>query len=86
MHSFEVGIFNALDINEFTITPESNFGDFVCRGVDAEVDGFPRGGMVHFKGKVIDGDSSIGIDGSVHSEAEDILYGLIRGFDCKFSE
>jgi hypothetical protein len=42
--------------------------------------------MVHFKWKVVNGDSSVRVDGSVHSEAEDILYGLIRGFDCKFSE
>jgi hypothetical protein len=42
--------------------------------------------MVHFKWKVVNGDSSVRINGSVHSEAEDIFNGLIRGFDCKFSE
>ena len=42
--------------------------------------------MVDLKGKVVNGDSSVRIDGSVHSEAEDILDGLIRRFDCEFSE
>jgi hypothetical protein len=42
--------------------------------------------MVYLKLEVVDRDSSVRINGSVHSEAEDILYGLIRGFDCKFSE
>jgi hypothetical protein len=42
--------------------------------------------MVHFELEVVDRDSSVRIDSSVHSKAEDILYGLIRGFNCKFSE
>ncbi len=42
--------------------------------------------MVHFTWKVVNGDSSVRINGSVHSEAEDIFDGLIRGFDCEFSE
>ena len=42
--------------------------------------------MVYFKEKVVNGDSSISINGSVHSEAEDIFYRLIRGFDCELSE
>ena len=36
--------------------------------------------MVHFQLKVVDIDSSVRINGSVHSEAEDILHRLIRGF------
>jgi hypothetical protein len=42
--------------------------------------------MVHFQLEAVDRDSSVRINGSVHSEAEDILHGLIRGFDCEFSE
>ena len=42
--------------------------------------------MVHFEWEVVDRDSSVRINGSVHSEAEDILHRLIRGFDCEFSE
>jgi len=42
--------------------------------------------MVHFEWEVVDRDSSVRISGSVHSEAKDILYRLIRGFDCEFSE
>jgi hypothetical protein len=42
--------------------------------------------MVHFELKVVDRDSSVRINGSVRSEAEDVLHRLIRGFDCEFSE
>lgn len=42
--------------------------------------------MVEFELKVVYGDFSVSVNGSVHSEAEDILDGLIRGFDCEFSE
>ena len=42
--------------------------------------------MVEFELEVVDRDSSVRINGSVHSEAENILHRLIRGFDCKFSE
>ena len=42
--------------------------------------------MVDFKLEVMDRDSSVRINRSVHSEAEDIFWGLIRGFDGKFSE
>ena len=42
--------------------------------------------MVDFQLEVVDRDFSIRVDGSVDSEAEDIFYGLIRGFDLKSSE
>ena len=42
--------------------------------------------MVDFELEVVERDSSVRIDGSVHSEAKDILHRLIRGFDCEFSE
>jgi hypothetical protein len=42
--------------------------------------------MVDFEEKVVNGDSSVRIDGSVHAEAEDIFYRLIRRFDYELSE
>ena len=42
--------------------------------------------MVDLQLEVVDGDSSIRINGSVHSKAEDIFYRLIRRFDLKCSE
>jgi hypothetical protein len=42
--------------------------------------------MVDLQLEVVDRDSSIRVDGSVHSEAEDILDRFIRGFDLKGSE
>ena len=42
--------------------------------------------MVDLQLEVVDGDSSIRVDGSVHSKAEDIFGRLIRRFDLKGSE
>jgi hypothetical protein len=42
--------------------------------------------MVHFKLEVVNRDSSVGVNGSIHSKAEDIFYRLERGFDFEFSE
>jgi hypothetical protein len=42
--------------------------------------------MVELELEVVDRDSSVRINGSVHSEAKDILDRLIRGFDGEFSE
>ena len=42
--------------------------------------------MVDLQLEVVDRYFSIRVDGSVDSEAEDIFYGLIRGFDGKLSE
>ena len=42
--------------------------------------------MIDFKLEIIDRDSSVRINRSVHSEAEDIFNRLIRGFDSKLSE
>ena len=42
--------------------------------------------MVDFELEVVDRDSSIRVNGSVHSEAEDVLHRLIRGFDRELSE
>jgi len=42
--------------------------------------------MVHFELEVVDRDSSIRVDGSLHSKAEDIFDRLIRGLDLKGSE
>jgi hypothetical protein len=42
--------------------------------------------MVDLQLEVVDRDFSIRVDGSFHPEAEDIFYGLVWGFDGKFSE
>jgi hypothetical protein len=42
--------------------------------------------MVELQLEVVDRDSSVGVNSSVHSKAEDIFDRLIRGFDLKGSE
>ncbi len=42
--------------------------------------------MIDFKLEIIDRDSSVRINRSVHSEAKDMFWGLIGGVDGKFSE
>jgi hypothetical protein len=86
VHTFEIGVFNSLDINQFPFAPESDFGQFDGGRVDSEIDCLAWGGMVDLQLEVIDRDSSIGINGSVHSKAENIFDRLIRGFDLKCSE
>src|SRR5512139_2824351 len=42
--------------------------------------------MVDFKLQVVNRDSSVRVNGSFHSEADDIFYRLERGSDAKLSE
>ena len=42
--------------------------------------------MVEFELEVVNRDSSVRVNGSFHSEAEDIFHRLERGSDAKFSE
>jgi hypothetical protein len=42
--------------------------------------------MVDLELEIVDRDFSIRVNGSVHSEAEDIFDGFVRGFDLKSSE
>ncbi len=86
MHTFEIGVFNSLGIDEFSFTPESDFRNFNSRGVDPQIDCFAWSGMVDLQLEVVDRDSSVRVNGSVDSKAEDIFDRFIRGFDLKGSE
>ena len=86
MHSFELCVLDFLDIDECVFTPESDFADFVGQGVDTEIDLLPWGSMVDLELEVVNGDSSIRINGSIHSETEDIFTRLKRGSDFEFSK
>ena len=85
MHSFEVGVFDSLDIDQFSFAPESDFRDLVIERMNAEVDLFCWI-SVDFELKRVDRDFSVRVYGSIHSEAEDIFCRLERGRDFKFSE
>jgi hypothetical protein len=86
VHTFEVGVFNPLDINKFTFAPESDLRNFDGGGVDPQIDCFSWGRMVYLQLEVVNGDSSVRVNRSVHSETEDIFHRLERGSDCKFSK
>jgi hypothetical protein len=86
VHTFKVRVFNSLDIDELTFAPASNFRKFGGGGVNAQVDYFTRSGMIELELEVVDRDSSIRVDGSVHPKAEDIFDRFIRGFDLKGSK
>jgi len=62
-----------LDIEEFSFAPESDFRHFEGCRVDSEIDCFARGSMVDLQLEVVDRDSSVRVNGSVHSKAEDIF-------------
>ncbi len=86
MHAFDVRVFNSLEIDEFAFAPKSDFGNFDGGGVDSEVNCFAWSGMVDLELEIVDRDFSIRVNSSVHSEAEDIFDGFVRGFDGELSE
>jgi hypothetical protein len=61
-----------LGVDQITLAPESNFGDLIIEGINAEIDLF-LGISVNLKLKRANGDLSIGISGSVQSEAKDVF-------------
>jgi len=62
-----------LSVDQLSITPESDFGDFVIEGVDTEINLF-MGISVDLELERVYGDLSIRVYGSIHSEAEDIFH------------
>jgi len=40
VHPLEIGIFNVLDIDEFSLAPESDFRDLMIEGVNTQIDLF----------------------------------------------
>ncbi len=72
MHLWEVRRFDFMNINQFSLAPESNFGDLFIEGVKTEIDLFSWVRM-DFELQVVNRDPSVGVYGSIHSETEDIL-------------
>jgi hypothetical protein len=72
VHTFQVRIFDTLCIDEFAVAPDSDFRNFVMEGVDAQVDLFSR---VSLESELLmaDRNSSAKVNGSIHSETEDIF-------------
>jgi hypothetical protein len=46
VHTFQIGVFNSLDIDQFPFAPESDFRNFNGGGVDPQVDYFAWGGVI----------------------------------------
>ena len=73
MHPFEFGIFDCLGIDQLALTPESDFGDLVIKGIDAKINLLLRI-SVDLKLERADGDVSIRVHDSIHPETKDIFY------------
>jgi hypothetical protein len=86
VHTFQVRIFDPLDIDQFVFTPESDFRNVFVQRVDTQVDLISRSCVVDFKWEVVNRDFSVSVNSSFHSEAEDIFDRLERGSDFEFSE
>jgi hypothetical protein len=71
--TIEFGILDLLGIDQFSLTPESDFRDFVIEGVDPEVNLF-MGIGVDLELERVYGDMSIGVYNPIHPETEDILW------------
>jgi hypothetical protein len=61
-----------LDIDEFSLTPESDFKDFIIEGVDPQMNLF-MGISVDLELERAYGDMSVGVYHSIHPETKDIL-------------
>ena len=85
MHPCEVRSFDFLNIDQFFLAPESNFGDLVIEGIKTEIDLFSWVRM-DFELEIVKRDPSVSVYGSIHSETEDIFSGLKGRSDGKFSK
>ena len=85
MHTFEIRTFDFMCINQLSLTPETDLIELMVDGVNAQIH-LLIGVCVDFELYMVDRDPSVRIYGSVHSEAEDIFYGLERGDDLEFSK
>jgi len=62
-----------LNVDEVALAPETNFGNRVFKGIDAQIDGFAWDSAINFEVKIVQGDFSVGVNDSFGPEAEDIL-------------
>ena len=49
MDTSQIRVFDSLDIDQLTFTPESDFRSFFIEGVDAQIDLSSGSGVVHLK-------------------------------------
>jgi len=85
VHSFEIGGFDFIDVDQLSLRPESDFKKLVIYRVNAKVDLFPWI-RVYLELYVIYRDSSVRIYSSIHSETEDIFNRLEGGPNLEFSK
>jgi hypothetical protein len=85
VHTFEIGAFDLLDIDQLPLAPESDLRDLIIEGVNPEIDLFCWI-SVEFELQRADRDVPIRVYDSIHSEAEDIFRGLERGRDFELSK
>jgi hypothetical protein len=72
VHFWEFRSFDFMNINQLAFAPESNFGDLVIEGVKTEINMFSWIRM-DFELQIVNGDPSVRVYGSIHSDAEDIF-------------
>ncbi len=72
MHCSEIGAFGFLDVDQFALAPESDFKKFLIKRMNTKINLFSWI-SVDLELNRVDGNLSIRVDGSIHSEAENIF-------------
>ncbi len=85
MHPFEIRWFDFLDVDQFALAPEAEFRDMIIEEVNAHINLLLGIGM-ELKLERANGELSVGVCGSVKSEAENIFGGLEGRRDFEFSK
>jgi hypothetical protein len=76
--SLEITIFDSLNVDKHILTPEPDLRYIFVQRIDAKRDPFPWRYLVHLELEVVKGYLWVGIDSSLHSQAEDVLHRLKR--------
>lgn len=84
--NLEVISFGLLDINQFTLAPESKFGEAIIQRINADLDPISLRNIIELHNKAVNGYTPVSIHCSGKSETEYIFDRLIGRSYIKLSE
>ncbi len=86
MNSFQVGNLDSKDVDQLVVGPTSDLSDGLVDWRDAKINDVSPGNVVKLELKVVEGDSSVGINCALESEAENVIGVGERGRHSKWAE
>ncbi|MGC9976111.1 MAG: hypothetical protein ABSC57_05270, partial [Syntrophales bacterium] len=63
----QVRYFGSLDVQESAVIPKTELGNTIVHGINPDIDLLVRDSTIDLDGKVINGNSAVGVYGSVYS-------------------